>query len=94
MKEEELLLFKEELAGIKRNRDCLVTVGIVIFAVGIIMALIQVVTEALNVARGTGTLTLLPQLFVVTSGAVVIVCFTAGFAFDRAYQDKLKELKK
>jgi len=94
MKEEELLLFKEELAGIKRNRNSVSAFGIVIMVLGVIMAVLQTVTEALNEVRGTGTSTLLPYVFLVTSFAVGTICFViAGLVYDRAYQNKLKELK-
>ena len=94
MKEEELLLFKEELSGIKRNRNSLSAFGIFIMVMGVILAVLQTVAEALDVSRGIGTATLLPHVFLVTSIAIAIICFAiAGLVYGRAYQNKLKELK-
>ena len=95
MKEEELFLFKEDLASIKTARNGFLVLGIVIVILGIITAYLYVTSEALGVARGTGTFTLLPQIIVIISGAIgIMCCVIAELKYGRDYRDKLKELKK
>ena len=96
MKEEELLLFKEELAKIKASRNGLLGLGILIAILGIITSLIYVEAEAYEVATGTGTtFTLLPEIIVIVSFAIAIICcIIAELKYGKDYRDKLKELKK
>ena len=84
MKEEELLLFKEELARIKMSRWGFWGVGVVWIILG------------LGFARPfLGTDLGLYRLIIVTFGAIgIICCIIAELKYGRDYQDKLKELKQ
>lgn len=95
MKKEELLLFKEDLAKIKKSRYSLLEIGIFIVIIGIFFALLQIVVETPNVARGIRTFTLLPEIILIVFGAIgIICCIVASLKYDKDYENKLKELKK
>ncbi len=101
MKEEELLLFKEELAKIKASRNGLLGLGILIAILGIITSLIYVDAEAYEVATGTGTFTLLPEIILIVSFAIAIICciiaelkYIAEFKIWERLPRQIKGVKK
>jgi len=89
MKEEELLLFKEELARIKAYKKSLSLLGTSMLILGVVFAAIEAVVEALQGIE-SAAYTIILGVFAVFA----IMCFAvAEFVFGKAYQDKLNELK-
>ena len=86
MKEEELLLFKEELAMIKASRNCLLGFGIFIVICGLIVSVLCVLDIG-DFAEA--------KIIPIVSGAIgIICCIIAELKCGRDYENKLKELKK
>ena len=84
MNEEELLLFKEELAEIKMNRYGFLGLGVFMGIFGIVLAL----------TTFTGDVSLY-RLTLIFFGAIATICILVSeLKFGRDYEDKLKELKK
>ncbi len=85
MKEEELLLFKEELAVIKEDRNALFGSAVFISIWGLILLVFQ--SNIGNFESG--------KIVVVIFATIGITCALLGeLKYGRDYEDKLKELKK
>ena len=90
MKEEELLVFNEELADRREARDDMIKRGEIILVLGLVLSGIVATAEAL---RGTGTMIFVIILCIFSTVAFMYLII-AVLKYGRDYEDKLKELKR